>query len=155
MPRMEWPTTLRATACSDPPGGIGARSPASWSPKPAATAIRNFLGVLGEGKGTVKGGALAYSVGGLPANGAQVLFQSGDGAFAVVIWAEPDIWDQAAHKPIAAPASEAVIRFAKPVAGYEVFDPLKAEASITRGGPTSEVRVAVSDHPVIVRVKAR
>jgi len=128
-----------------------------WAPKPAATAIRNFVGALSpEAAAPGRGPAsLAYSVTGLPAQGSEVLFRLGDGRFAVVVWAEPDIWDQAAHKPIAAPASNATIRFASPVAGYEVFDPLRSDSPLAKGGPASEVRVEVSDHPVIVRVKSK
>lgn len=82
------------------------------------------------------------------------MFRLNDVRFAVVMWAEPDIWDQAAHKPLIAPSSKAVIRFSAPIAGYGVFDPLLSGAPLAKGRPAVEVRVEFNDHPVIVRVKS-
>lgn len=124
-----------------------------WTPKPAATALRNMLGVIGAGKGAVSEGTLAYTVTGMPANSQQLLFQDGDGAFVIALWPEPDIWDQVARKTIPAPASDVTVSFGKPVASWEVFDPLVADKAVTFGANTSSARARISDHVVLVRVK--
>lgn len=118
-----------------------------WTPKPAATAIRNLTTILGGP--AASGGSLAYSVAGLPANGQQQLFQTSSG-YAVAIWAEPDIWDEVSNKPIPAPVFDVKVTLPKAMA-FETFDPLVSSVAMV-AGTSAAVSVRVSDHPVIVRV---
>jgi Ca2+-binding RTX toxin-like protein len=122
--------------------------------KPAAMAIHDLTTILGA-DGAASGsalGQLGYSVTGLDSTGHSLVLQKADGAYDVVIWAEPQIWNASAHQEIAASAQTATLSLSQAVGGYAIYDPLSGTAPIGSGGQTSSISVAVTDHPVIVEL---
>jgi len=122
------------------------------SPKPAAEALRNFTTILTNGGPTAgRPGTLAYGIEGAPAWGGHLLFQEGDGTHDIVVWAEPDIWDEARHEPIVAPAAPITIRLAAP-ARVAIYDPLTGAAPLRVLETVTRVEVSLTDHPLVVEV---
>src|SRR5262249_22320951 len=70
----------------------------------------------------------------------------------IVVWAEPDIWDEKHHTPIAAPITPVTIDLPSP-ASVAVYDPLKGSAPVQVLGSTSRIVLNVTDHPLIVELK--
>jgi hypothetical protein len=124
-----------------------------FNPKPSATAVHNLTSILadsGSNASTFQPGSLGYTVSGLPSSGNQVVLEQADGTYDLVLWAEPDIWDQSAHKPISAAGANVTVNLGSSKS-VTVYDPL------TGTGPTSTttgstVTVQVSDHPVVVKI---
>jgi hypothetical protein len=84
----------------------------AWNAKPIAHAFHNLTTILadaGAGATTFATGSLTYSVSGLPSHGGTKLLQKSDGSFDLVVWAEPDIWDEAGNRPITAPTTQVTV----------------------------------------------
>ncbi|KQT60679.1 MULTISPECIES: carbohydrate-binding domain-containing protein [unclassified Aureimonas] len=125
------------------------------SAKPVATAIHNFTTILrdaGGSAGGFKAGSLDYSVSGLPSTGHTYLMQKSDASFQIIAWNEPDIWDQAANRAIAAPTSTVTVSLGKTFETVQVFDPLKGTGAIQTLHNVSSVQLGLTDHPLVLQV---
>lgn len=122
-----------------------------YTPKLAAKAIANLTHVLSAETGALAD-PLTFTVSGLPASGASTVLDKASGARDIVLWAEPDIWDEARDTPIAAQASHAVVDFGGRTVSVHIYDPLVSDKPIASYDAVTSVTVAVSDHPVIVEV---
>ncbi len=90
---------------------------------------------------------------GLPAtSGHSYLTQKADGSLQIVLWAEPDIWDEAADNAISAPASRTTVDFSQVFGTVQVFDPLLGTKPIQTLHDVSTVSLKVVDHPLIVQL---
>jgi Ca2+-binding RTX toxin-like protein len=129
---------------------------ATYAPKPAATAIHNLTTILHDdatAAGSFQTGRLDYTVTGLPAAGGHsYLTQKADGSLQIVVWAEPDIWDEAADKAISAPASRTTVDLRQVFGTVQVFDPLLGTKPIQTLHDVSTVNLTVVDHPLIVHL---
>jgi hypothetical protein len=129
----------------------------SGTPKPAALAIHNLTTILADAGGQAASfnpSALSYSLSGLPASGSAYVVEKSSGAYDLIIWAEPPIWNASTHSPVAAPAQSVTVDFPQPYASITVFDPLAAATPQQTLTDTGEVTLNVSDHPVVVEVAA-
>jgi hypothetical protein len=125
------------------------------SPRPAAVALHNFTRILGlgaEGAGRRGHGTLDYAIDGVPDWGGHLLFQEADGAKDIVVWAEPDIWNESAKTRTPPPRTPITIDLARP-ARVAIYDPLRGAAPVQVLGTTKRVTLSVTDHPMIVEIK--
>lgn len=123
------------------------------SPKPAATAIHNLTTILADHGDknlsftpqslsyTVKGNDQAYTY----------LTQKSDGSFQLIVWSEPDIWNQDTNQPIAVAATKTAITFGTAAKSIQVFDPLTGTAAVQALNHASSVTLNVTDHPLVVQ----
>ena len=124
-----------------------------WTPKPAAHAIHNLTEILTTSSESAVGTAApAYTVSGLPVTGSSLLFQEDNGSYDIVLWAEPDIWDQAAHKAITAPTSTVTVSLGATYAKVSVYEPLVSDKPLQTLYNVSKITTSVTDHPVIIEV---
>jgi Ca2+-binding RTX toxin-like protein len=125
-----------------------------WSAKPAAVALHNMMSTLTTSQGgTPTTSAPDYTVSGLTGYNANLTVHEANGAYDIVVWREPDIWDHNAHTQINAPAQTATIQLTQAVQGYVVYDPMVGTNPIATGGPTSQIQVQVKDHPLIIELR--
>jgi len=121
--------------------------------KPVATAIHNLTTILADPSGSAASfapHALDYRLSGLPAGAHSLLVEKSDGTYELLVWAEPDIWDEAADRPIAAPAAQVTLQLGGS-ARLAVYDPLvSATALASTTGPA--ISLAVSDHVMVVEI---
>jgi len=125
------------------------------SPRPAAVALHNFTRILGGRSAAAarpSAASLAYSIQGVPEWGGHLLFRQADGASAIVVWAEPDIWDEKAKTPIAPPQTPITLELAQP-AKAAIYDPLLAATPVQVLGKTRRVTLSITDHPLIVQLR--
>lgn len=130
----------------------------SWdgSPKPAAIALHNFTTTLMSANvnGSFTPGALIYQVSGLPNQWAgQILFQGQDGAFYIVIWAEPIIWNATTNTAVAPPTYPITVTFGT-ANQVSVYDPIQGTLPIQSASNANSITVNVADHPIILKVIA-
>jgi hypothetical protein len=120
--------------------------------KVAATAIHNFTSIL-TSHGALSGtpGSLDYTISGTPTWGGQELLQQGDGTYDIVVWNEPDIWNESNATPITAGNTPITINLAN-AASVKIYDPMTGTTAVQSLGTTNTVSFNVVDHPVIVEV---
>lgn len=123
-------------------------------PKPVATALHNLTTILADGAPTAPDfttSPLEYTLSGLPRTGASLLLEKSDGRHALLVWAEPDIWNEVKDVAIRAPTSNVQLGFADLV-DVNVYDPLISDAPIATYRSVSEIDFKVWDHPVVVEI---
>lgn len=123
-------------------------------PKVAATAIHNLTEILADSGGAgaaAMNPPLDYAVAGLPRTGASLLLEKSDGRHALLVWAEPDIWNEAADAPIAVPVSHARLTFGGQF-DVRVYDPLVSSQPLATYSSVSAIDLDVVDHPLVVEV---
>ncbi|WAJ26899.1 calcium-binding protein [Antarcticirhabdus aurantiaca] len=128
---------------------------ARYNPKPAATAVHNLTSILQDDDSAASSfisGSLSYTMAGLPPGAKSYLTQKTDGTFQVVLWAEPDIWDEANDKPISAAGQTVTVTFDDVIDSISVFDPLLGTTATKTVQNGRSVSFTLSDHPIVVEI---
>ena len=126
------------------------------APKEAATAIHNLTTILadnGAGSSTFTTTPLNYSVAGLPSTGNNMLMEKSNGAYDIVVWNEPQIWNESTGTEITAPTVNVNVQLGKTYSDVEVFDPLVGSTPIQTLTHVSSVQLGITDHPLIVEIE--
>jgi hypothetical protein len=125
------------------------------SAKPAATALHNLTTLLhddGANAASFAAGALDYTAVGMPASAHSYLMSKSDGSFQIVAWNEPDIWDQAADRPISAEVRSVTFDLGSTFGKVDVYDPLQGTSAIASYSGVSSVRIGLTDHPLVIQL---
>ncbi|MBB4290362.1 Ca2+-binding RTX toxin-like protein [Rhizobium leguminosarum] len=126
-----------------------------YSAKPAATAIHNLTEILaddGAQKASFSAGTLNYSIDGLPSSARSLLTEKSDGSYQIIIWNEPDIWNQSTDTAIQAATTGVKVNLGTSFGSVKVFDPLTGSTAIKSLSNVSSLTVELVDHPVIIEV---
>lgn len=120
------------------------------SPKIAARALHNLSRILAPERAA--GPALADPVvSGLPPTARSLALQKGPRSSLVVLWNEPDIWDEAGLKPIQVSPSQVQVRF--PKAGQvRVYDPMQGVDPVAQAARADSMSVKLGAFPQIVEI---
>ncbi len=127
-----------------------------YSAKPAATAIHNLTEILaddGAQKASFSAGALNYSIDGLPSSARSLLTEKSDGSYQIILWNEPDIWNQSTDTAIQAANTAVKVNLGAAFGSVKVFDPLTGTTAIKSLSNVSSLTVNVVDHPVIIDIE--
>ena len=127
---------------------------ASFQPKLAATALHNLTNILADNtatSGSFSTHDLNYSLSGAPAGGNSLLLEKANGVHDIMLWSEPDIWNEVTHSAIAVAGTTETLDFGQAV-DVRVYDPLLSDQPIASYSQVSSITVSVSDHPLIVEV---
>jgi len=128
-----------------------------YSPKPAATAIHNLTEILdddGATQATFNPGALNYSISGLPSTARSYLTEKSDGSYQIIVWNEPDIWNQTSDAAIQAATTSVNVNLGGAFGTVQVYDPLTGDTPIKSFSNISSLNVDVVDHPIIINIAA-
>jgi antitoxin component YwqK of YwqJK toxin-antitoxin module len=127
---------------------------ADGTPKLAATAIHNLTTILADDGtgGRQPTGSLGYSLDNMPATGASMVLGKSNGAYELVIWAEPRIWDDATDTEIVNPAQNVTVHLGSVHQSIRVYDTLSGTTPIAVYTDVSQFNVPVSDHPMIIEI---
>lgn len=124
-------------------------------PKPAAVALHNLTSILAERPFAAPLNAptaLNYRISGMPATAVSMVMKRASGAFILVVWNEPPIWDAASFKPVAAPVAEVRVDLGSVYPMVKIFDPLAGSTPITAILDTRTVVLGLTDHPLIIEI---
>ena len=127
------------------------------TPQPVAHALHNLNAILRDGDdytATFETSELELALEDLPADGHHILMQKSDGAFALVVWAEPDIWNDAADRPIEVPEQRVTVEFPERM-DVAFLDPLEGVAPLHEASSVLSYDFAVSAHPVVIKITRR
>ncbi len=126
------------------------------SPKPAATALRNFISILRTSSATPVNasaqGRMAFTLADWPVSGHHLLMQKKDGRFVLALWNEVPFWDRATGKPVNSDPIRTLVDFGKTASVVSVYDPLTGTAPTLTQRNIWQTTVDVPDHPVFVEV---
>ena len=128
---------------------------ASLQPKLAATALHDLTSIVADDPAAPASFAthsLDYQLTGLPASGHSLLLEKASGTFDLMVWAEPDIWDQATNQAITVAATTTTVTFGSGPVDVRVFDPLLSDQPIATYSQVTSVDLAITDHPLVVEV---
>lgn len=135
--------------------GFGLFNPNN-SPKEAATAIHNLNTILadpGATASTFSAPTPSYTVAGLPSTGNSMAIEKSSGASDIVVWAEPQIWNESNGTEVASPTTNVTVQLAATYGTVKVFDPLSSSSPTETLSNVSSVALALTDHPLIVEVE--
>jgi hypothetical protein len=122
-------------------------------PKVAATALHNLTRILAPERVAGEAASVLPQASGLPATARRLVLQKGPTTTLVILWNEPDIWDQTASKPLKVSAAEVAVSF--PAAQQiRIFDPLSSDQPTQVLGPGSSANVRLGAFPQIVEIMA-
>lgn len=125
-------------------------------PKLVATAIHNLTAILADSSEADPDAApapLNYTLTGLPRTGASLLLEKSGGQHALLVWAEPDIWNEFTNTSIKAPVSQVRVDLGG-LFDVNVYDPLVSEQPIATYRSVAGIDLGVRDHPVVVEIVA-
>ncbi|MBA1349361.1 calcium-binding protein [Rhizobium sp. WYCCWR 11146] len=126
-----------------------------YSAKPAATAIHNLTAILeddGATKASFSAGTLNYSIDGLPSSARSLLTEKSDGSYQIIVWNEPDIWNQSSDTAIQAATTGVKVNLGASFGSVKVFDPVTGTTAIKSLSNVSSLTLDVTDHPLIIEV---
>jgi hypothetical protein len=123
------------------------------NPKPAYTALENFIHIMQDPGGTRTGTLYAGKSSGLT-NAVQLLFEKKDGSFWLIIWNPAQSWNPATNTAInVAPLSGTLTFATKPTAlKLYVFNPATGAVTATSYTPATTLNITVSDMPEILQI---
>ncbi|OKO86806.1 hypothetical protein [Bradyrhizobium sp. AS23.2] len=126
------------------------------TPKLAATAIHNLTTILADdGKGGhTPTASLNYTLDNMPTTGNSMVLGKSNGAYELVVWAEPKIWNDATDTEIANPTTSVTVNLGGVHHLISIYDPLKGTSPIATYTDVSQIVVPITDHPLIIEIDA-
>lgn len=126
------------------------------TPKLAATAIHNLTSILADdGKGGLQPtNPLNYTLSNMPASGNSMVLGKSNGAYELVVWAEPKLWNDAANAEISNPTQTVTVNLGGVHHSVKVYDTLTGTTAIASYTDVSTITIPVSDHPLIIEIDA-
>ncbi|MBR1234844.1 RHS repeat protein [Bradyrhizobium sp. AUGA SZCCT0182] len=126
------------------------------APKLAATAVHNLTTILSDdGTGGHQPTAqLGYSLSNMPDTGNSMVLGKSNGAYELVIWAEPKVWNDATDTEISNPSQPVTVNLGGVHHTVSVYDPLSGTTPIATYTDVSQITVPLSDHPLIIEIDA-
>jgi hypothetical protein len=129
-----------------------------YKPKPAATALRTLLMLIhdnGVTAQTFTPEPLGYKLDGLPATAHSLVLQKSDGWRFILLWNEPDIWDEKQNQPIAVSPKAVILRLTARHAVVTVNDVTAGAQSIATLTQTDQVPLQLADVPLVIAVSPK
>lgn len=126
------------------------------TPKLAATAIHNLTTILADdGKGGQQPtDPLNYSLSNMPASGSSMVLGKSNGAYDVVVWAEPKLWNDGTDSEVSNPTQTVTVNLGALHHSVKVYDTLIGTSAIASYTDVSTITIPVSDHPLIIEIDA-
>lgn len=126
------------------------------TPKLAATAIHNLTTILADdGSGSHQPtDPLNYTLSNMPETGSSMVLGKSNGAYELVVWAEPKLWNDAADTEISNPTQAVTVSLGGVHHSVKVYDTLTGTNAIATYTDVSTITLPVSDHPLIVEIDA-
>ncbi|MEA3535441.1 hypothetical protein [Rhizobium sp. CC-YZS058] len=131
---------------------------ADGTPKLAATAIHNMTTILANDsslKAPVTNASFTYSLKGMPLKGQDMVLSKGNGSVDLIVWSEPTLWNQNTKTGVLAPTTTVTVTFGSVESIVSVYDPLLGKNAIKTYFGVREIKVDISDHPLIIETTGK
>ena len=90
----------------------------------------------------------------MPASGNSMVLGKSNGAYELVVWAEPKVWNDATDTEISNPSQTVTVNLGGVHHSISVYDPLQGTTPIATYTDVSQIIIPLSDHPVIIEIDA-
>jgi len=126
------------------------------TPKLAATAVHNLTTILSDNGtgGHTPTTPLGYSLSNMPVSSHSMVLGKSNGAYDLVIWAEPKMWNPSTSTEISNPSQPVTVDLGGVHQSVNVYDPMNGTSPIASYSNVSSITVPISDHPVIIEIDA-
>jgi hypothetical protein len=124
------------------------------TPKLAATAVHNLTTILND-DGTGSGrptSPLGYTLSNMPDSGNSMVLGKTNGAYDLVVWAEPKVWDPTTNSQISNPSQTVTVQLDGVHQSIKVYDPTSGTDPIETFTNVGSFTIPVSDHPIIIEI---
>ena len=103
------------------------------SAKPVAVALHDLTSILSgnASNANLTTGSLDPTFSGLPSTGADLILQKSNGAYDIVVWAEPQIWNAAKGVEVGAPTETVTVNLGHLFQNVSIFDPMVSASPTT------------------------
>ncbi len=88
----------------------------------------------------------------MPSSARSLLTEKSDGSYQIIIWNEPDIWNQSTDTAIQAATTGVKVNLGASFGSVKVFDPLTGTTAIKSLSNVSSLTLDVVDHPLIIDI---
>jgi hypothetical protein len=124
------------------------------TPKLAATALHNLTTILADdgSGGHMPTASLDYSLSNMPATGNSMVLAKSNGAYDLVVWAEPTLWNDTTETEVSNPTKSVAVHLAAVHQTVVIYDPLTGTVPIAVYHNIQDFNVPVSDHPLIIEI---
>jgi hypothetical protein len=124
------------------------------NPKPAYTALENFIRILGDRGGSGVSGSLRYSLNAGSAHIGQLLLEKQDGSFWLVLWQTNPSWNPISNVAITVPPATGTISFGLTPSALRLytFNPATGAATATALTPSNPASLTITDTPEILQI---
>lgn len=146
---------LNHGSSSHPEGSFGLFN-ADGTPKLAATAVHNLTAILADdgSGGRTPATPLAYTINNLPTSGNSMVLAKSNGAYELVVWAEPKLWNDANDTEISNPTTRAKVHLGTVHKTVTIYDPLNTSKPLAVYTNVQDFTLPVSDHPLVIEIDA-
>lgn len=126
------------------------------TPKLAATAIHNLTTILADdGKGGHQPtDPLNYTLSNMPASGNSMVLGKSNGTYDLVVWAEPQLWNDSSDSEISNPTQTVSVNLGGLHHSVKVYDTMSGTTPVATYTDVSSITIPVSDHPLIIEIDA-
>jgi hypothetical protein len=129
---------------------------ADGTPKPAATAIHDLTTILadtGANAATFQTATLNATITGLPATGNDMVFEKSNGAYDIVVWNEPTVWNETTMSEVTPTATPITVNLGATYGYVRVFDPLVGSTPIEAFSNVSAIQLSLGSDPFIIEIE--
>ena len=128
---------------------------ANGTPKPAATAVHNLVSILadtGAQASSFTTGSFTPVLTGLPSTANVLVLAKSNGNFYVVLWNEPNVWNEALHKQVAAIGTPVTVQLGATPAQINVYNPLLSASPRRSLHGVASVGVELGGAPLVLEI---
>lgn len=123
-----------------------------FSPKPAATALKNLIGLLSDRGTQFTPASLDYGIQGAPSSARQLLLQKRDGSFYLVLWNRVSVWNPQTRTDIDPPDVPITVQLNQPIARAEVYEPNTSASPLSTATNPSAVKLNLSERVSVIKL---
>jgi hypothetical protein len=124
------------------------------TPKLAAKALHNLTSILADdgAGGHTPTASLNYTLGNMPATGNSMVLGKSNGAYDLVVWAEPKLWNDNTDTEVSNPTTSVAVHLGAVHKTVVIYDPLTGTVPIATYHNVQDFNVPVSDHPLVIEI---
>ena len=122
----------------------------NWTPKPAATAVRNLLSILKDTGSVAAPGALTYGLSGMPTAGNSQLFEKSNGTFVLALWNDTRLASATTGADLTVAPVTVTLSLAQEFGTIDVYDPLSGSSPVQVASNAQSLQISLPDHPILI-----
>ena len=131
---------------------------ADGTPKPAAIAIHNLVGILADSGSTASNFSVSTfhpTIAGLPSSANALALQKSNGSLYLVLWNEPQIWNQSTHTQVVPAATRVTVQIGASPQAVNAYFPTRSNSPLKSWLEARTVTVELGAVPIILEVLPR